>query len=104
MLTILGIIPDRAQPFNYHAVTAALLMFEIIEKQESCLCNDAHGHYLCIVKKRNTMKALKQLFFDKELVEAIKVSRADQEVLYLQLINGKITMKEYIAANTRKAS
>jgi len=29
---------------------------------------------------------------------------ADQEVLYLQLINGKITMKEYIAANTRKAN
>ena len=50
------------------------------------------------------MKALKQLFFDKELVEAIKVSKADQEVLYLQLITGKITMKEYIAANTRKAS
>jgi len=48
------------------------------------------------------MKALKQLFFDKELVEAIKVSKADQEVLYLQLISGKITMKEYIAANTHK--
>jgi hypothetical protein len=44
------------------------------------------------------MKAIKQLFFDKELVEAIKVSKADTEVLYLQLINGKITMKEYIAA------
>jgi len=57
-----------------------------------------------MVKKQNTMKALKQLFFDKELVEAIKVSKADQEILYLQLINGKITMKEYIAANTRKAS
>ncbi|HEY8970716.1 MAG TPA: hypothetical protein VIM64_16530 [Puia sp.] len=50
------------------------------------------------------MKALKQLLFDKELVEAIKVSKANQEVLYLQLINGKITMKEYMAANTSKAS
>jgi len=47
------------------------------------------------------MKALKQLLFDKELVEAIKSSKADQEVLYLQLINGKITMKEYVAATIK---
>ncbi|WP_431209450.1 hypothetical protein ACQ86N_25165 [Puia sp. P3] len=39
---------------------------------------------------------IKQLFFDRELVESIKVS--NQEFLYVQLISGKITMKEYIAA------
>ena len=44
------------------------------------------------------MKALiKQLFFDKEIVEAVKVARANKEVLYTHLIDGKITMKEYIA-------
>ena len=42
---------------------------------------------------------IKQLFFDRELVESIKVS--NQEFLYIQLINGKITMKEYIAAAKR---
>jgi hypothetical protein len=45
------------------------------------------------------MKTLiKQLFFDKQLVEAIKSTKTDREILYLQLINGKITMKEYMAA------
>ena len=39
---------------------------------------------------------IKQLFFDRELVESIKVS--NREFLYIQLISGKITMKEYIAA------
>jgi hypothetical protein len=46
------------------------------------------------------MKALiKQLFFDKEMVDAIKSSKAGREMLYIQLMNGKITMKEYIAAD-----
>jgi hypothetical protein len=39
---------------------------------------------------------IKQLFFDRDLVESIKVS--NQEFLYIQLMSGKITMKEYIAA------
>jgi len=39
---------------------------------------------------------IKQLFFDRELVESIRVS--NQEFLYIQLMSGKITMKEYIAA------
>lgn len=42
---------------------------------------------------------LKQLFFDRELVESIKVS--NKEYLYIQLMSGKITMKEYIAAAKR---
>lgn len=46
------------------------------------------------------MKALiKQLFFDKEVVDAIKSSKAGKEMLYIQLMSGKITMKEYIAAD-----
>ncbi|HEY6901791.1 MAG TPA: hypothetical protein VI233_14145 [Puia sp.] len=44
---------------------------------------------------------IKQLFFDRELVESIKVVAPSREVLYNQLINGKITMKEYIAATRR---
>jgi hypothetical protein len=42
---------------------------------------------------------LKQLFFDRELVESRKVS--NKEYLYIQLMSGKITMKEYIAAAKR---
>jgi len=48
------------------------------------------------------MKSLiKQLFFDREMVEAMKVAKTDREVLYTQLINGKITMKEYIAMTSK---
>ena len=42
---------------------------------------------------------IKQLFFDPAVVEAIKVS--NKEYLYIQLMSGKITMKEYIAATRR---
>jgi hypothetical protein len=41
---------------------------------------------------------IKSLFFDKELVSKIKKSHLDSNVLYVQLISGKITLKEYIAA------
>jgi hypothetical protein len=44
---------------------------------------------------------IKQLFFDREMVEAMKVAKTDREVLYTQLINGKITMKEYIAMTSK---
>lgn len=44
---------------------------------------------------------IKQLFFDRELVKAMKVAQANREVLYIQLMSGKITMKEYIAATKR---
>ena len=62
-----------------------------------CLCAASAASYLCVVKNIQTMKQLiKQLFFDRELVESIRVS--NQEFLYIQLMSGKITMKEYIAA------
>lgn len=41
---------------------------------------------------------IKSLFFDKELVSKIKKSKLNCNVLYVQLISGKITLKEYIAA------
>jgi len=46
-------------------------------------------------------KLIKQLFFDKELVASIKIAQPTREFLYTQLISGKITMKEYIAAVKR---
>ena len=46
------------------------------------------------------MKALiQQLFFDKEIVDAIKASKSGREMLYIQLMSGRITMKEYVAAD-----
>jgi hypothetical protein len=44
---------------------------------------------------------IKQLFFDREVVESIKIAQPTREFLYTQLISGKITMKEYIAASKR---
>jgi hypothetical protein len=44
---------------------------------------------------------IKQLFFDRELVESLKIAKPARELLYIQLISGKITMKEYIAASKR---
>jgi hypothetical protein len=41
---------------------------------------------------------IKTLFFDKELVNQIKKSNPDKNFLYTQLISGKITLQEYIAA------
>ena len=41
---------------------------------------------------------IKELFFDKELVDQIKKSNLDKNFLYVQLISGKITLQEYIAA------
>jgi len=41
---------------------------------------------------------IKNLFFDKELVNALKQTKQDENFLYMQLISGKITLKEYIAA------
>ena len=41
---------------------------------------------------------IKTLFFDKELVAQIKKSNTDKNFLYTQVISGKITLQEYIAA------
>jgi hypothetical protein len=49
---------------------------------------------------KNTIMStiIKTLFFDKELVTKIKKSELDSNVLYVQLISGKITLQEYVAA------
>jgi hypothetical protein len=41
---------------------------------------------------------IKALFFDKELVNKIKESKPNSNLLYTQLISGKITLQEYAAA------
>jgi hypothetical protein len=41
---------------------------------------------------------IKDLFFDKELVNHIKESKVNMDLLYIQLMKGKITLKEYMAA------
>ena len=41
---------------------------------------------------------IKDLFFDKELVDQIKEMKVDTELLYIQLMTGKITLQEYMAA------
>jgi hypothetical protein len=41
---------------------------------------------------------IKTLFFDKELVTKIKKSDLDSNLLYVQLMSGKITLQEYVAA------
>ncbi len=53
----------------------------------------------------NIMKSIiKDLFFDKELVENIKKTKADKNILYQQLISGKITLHEYLAAQAGNIS
>ena len=65
----------------------------------TCLCMPVTWSYLCIHKRNQIMKNLiTQLFFDKEVVDAIKASKTGSDMLYIQLMSGKITMKEYIAA------
>jgi hypothetical protein len=43
-------------------------------------------------------KLLKALFYDREVVEAIRANHTSKDLLYAHLISGKITMKEYAAA------
>jgi hypothetical protein len=44
------------------------------------------------------MKYLKDLFFDKKIVKAIRNSKMDADFLYSQLFSGKITLQEYLSA------
>ena len=55
------------------------------------------------IMKENTYKLqimksiIKDLFFDKELVKHIKEVKTDKNILYQQLISGRITLQEYLA-------
>lgn len=44
------------------------------------------------------MKYLKNLFFDRKIVSALKRSNVDANFLYSQLFSGKITLQEYLSA------
>jgi hypothetical protein len=39
---------------------------------------------------------ISEMLFDTELVKKIKASEVQNEILYAQLISGKITLKEYL--------
>lgn len=41
---------------------------------------------------------LKELFFDKSLVKRMRQDNINPGILYQQLISGKITLQEYLAA------
>ena len=43
------------------------------------------------------MKYLKDLFFGKKIVKAIRNSKIDADFLYSQLFIGKITLHEYVS-------
>lgn len=43
------------------------------------------------------MSFIKELFFDKELVKNLKTAKVNPDILYMELMNGKITLKEYFA-------
>jgi hypothetical protein len=47
---------------------------------------------------------IKDLFFDQELVNNIKKVKADKNILYQQLISGRITLKEYLAIQSGNTS
>ena len=53
------------------------------------------------IKEKNLdMKSLlKELFFDKYLVKRIKTEQVNPGVLYQELVRGRITLQEYLAAN-----
>jgi len=44
------------------------------------------------------MKYLKDLFFDRTVVKALKSAKVDSNYLYSQLYSGKITLQEYLSA------
>ena len=74
-------------------------MFGIMRTGVSCQTCSRFRCYLWGKKKINTMKGIiKQLFFDKELVKNLKAAKPRREQLYVPLMEGKITLKEYLAA------
>ena len=47
----------------------------------------------------NIMKSIiKEIGFDEDLVKRMKEQKTSKDVLYKYLVEGKITMKEYLAA------
>ncbi|WP_207632474.1 hypothetical protein [Foetidibacter luteolus] len=40
---------------------------------------------------------IKDLFYDKEVVNTLKETEINQAILYTHLLSGRITMKEYLS-------
>lgn len=48
-------------------------------------------------KKILSMKTIiSEMLFDTEMVNAMKTAEVNNDILYMQLISGKITLKEYL--------
>ena len=39
---------------------------------------------------------IKDLYFDKEMVSTLEKKKVDIDILYVYLMNGKITLQEYL--------
>lgn len=50
----------------------------------------------CDVKFYNMETIIKELSFDEEMVNKLESKKVDLDVLYVYLMEGKITMKEYL--------
>jgi hypothetical protein len=44
---------------------------------------------------------LKELFFDRQVVNKIKEAKLDKNILYNHLSNGRITLQEYLSVEKR---
>jgi hypothetical protein len=52
---------------------------------------------LSVMRKTTIMKAIiNELIFDKEMVNKIKQTDINKDLLYHELMSGRITMKEYL--------
>jgi len=49
------------------------------------------------------MNSIKDLVFDREVVSKLRQTKMTKEMLYNHLINGRITMQEYLAASRNLA-
>jgi len=57
---------------------------------------DLRNKQPCCFKTLCMETIIKELSFDKEMVSNLKNQKVDIDLLYVYLMNGKITMKEYL--------
>jgi len=68
------------------------------EKHNVYLLHNKNVTCVLLVKEETMKLLLKELFFDKSLVRRIRQNNINPGILYQQLISGKITLQEYLAA------
>ncbi len=56
------------------------------------------AHIVQYIKSYVMKTIFKELFYDREFVDNIKKSKVTPDQLYNELINGRITLKEYLSA------